>query len=92
MQSGLDWLKAHTNKPVFGVLPYLINLQLAQEDEIQANQTIDQYNIRLQIVVPVFLRISNHNDFDMLRTHPQIKLTFVRHGQKIPAADLLIFW
>lgn len=90
LQSGLDWLEQRTHKPVLGVLPYLMDLQLAEEDAIQANQTIDQDDIRLRIVVPVFSRISNHTDFDMLRTHPQIELTFVRQGQKIPAADLII--
>jgi adenosylcobyric acid synthase len=90
LQSGLDWLEQRTHKPVLGVLPYLMDLQLAEEDAIQANQTIDQDDIRLRIAVPVFSRISNHTDFDMLRTHPQIELTFVRQGQNIPAADLII--
>jgi adenosylcobyric acid synthase len=90
IQSGLDWLEAHTNKPVLGVLPYLMDLQLAEEDAIQANQIIDQDDIRLRVAVPVFSRISNHTDFGMLRVHPQIELTFVRQSQKIPAADLII--
>ena len=90
LQSGLDWLEARTKKPVLGVLPYLMDLQLAEEDAIQASQTIDQDDIRLRIVVPVFSRISNHTDFDMLRAHAQIELTFVRQGQKLPPADLII--
>jgi adenosylcobyric acid synthase len=67
-----------------------MDLQLAEEDAIQANQMIDQDDIRLRIAVPVFSRISNHTDFDMLRAHPQIELTFVIPRQKIPAADLII--
>jgi adenosylcobyric acid synthase len=90
LQSGLDWLEERTNKPVLGVLPYLMDLQLAEEDAIQVNQTINQDDIRLRIAVPVFSRISNHTDFDMLRAHAQIELTFVRQGQKLPAADLII--
>jgi adenosylcobyric acid synthase len=90
LQSGLDWLEKRTNKPVLGVLPYLIDLQLAEEDAIQASQTLDQSDIRLCIAVPVFSRISNHTDFDMLRAHPQIELRFVRQGQKIPPSDLII--
>lgn len=90
LKSGIDWLEARTKKPVLGVLPYLMDLQLAEEDAIQASQTIDQADIRLRIVVPVFSRISNHTDFDMLRAHAQIELTFVRQGQKLPAADLII--
>jgi adenosylcobyric acid synthase len=40
--------------------------------------------------VPVSSRISNQTDFDMSRAHPQTELTFVRRGQKTPAADLII--
>jgi adenosylcobyric acid synthase len=90
LQSGLDWLEKRTRKLILGVLPYLMDLQLAEEDAIQANQMIDQDDIRLRIAVPVFSRISNHTDFDMLRAHPQIELTFVIPRQKIPAADLII--
>lgn len=90
LQSGLDWLEARTNKPVLGVLPYLMDLQLAEEDAIQASQTLNQQDVRLRVAVPVFSRISNHTDFDMLRAHPQIELTFVRQGQPIPPADLII--
>jgi adenosylcobyric acid synthase len=90
LQSGLDWLEKRTNKPVLGVLPYLMDLQLAEEDAIQASQTIDQSDIRLCIAVPVFSRISNHTDFDMLRAHPQVELKFIRQGQKIPPSDLII--
>jgi adenosylcobyric acid synthase len=41
-------------------------------------------------VVPVLPRISNHTDFDPLRLHPQVQLTFVGPGQAIPPADLII--
>jgi cobyric acid synthase len=47
-------------------------------------------NMALNSAVTAFSRISNHTDFDMLRAHPQIELTFVGQGQKIPAADLII--
>ncbi|WP_420818921.1 cobyric acid synthase [Paraglaciecola marina] len=90
LQSGLDWLEERTNKPVLGVLPYLMDLQLAEEDAIQANQHIDKNNVRLRIAVPVFSRISNHTDFDMLRAHPQLELTFVPQGKSIPGCDLII--
>ncbi len=34
LQSGLDWLEAHTGKPVLGVLPYLDALHLDAEDAL----------------------------------------------------------
>ena len=45
---------------------------------------------RLRVVVPVFPRISNHTDFDPLRYHPQVDLTYVGPGETPPAADLVI--
>lgn len=90
LESGLEWLEQRTNKPVLGVLPYLMDLQLAEEDAIQAQQTLNPADIKLRIAVPVFSRISNHTDFDMLRVHPQVELTFVRQGSPIPPCDLII--
>jgi adenosylcobyric acid synthase len=90
LESGLTWLEERTKKPVLGVLPYIHNLQLAAEDAIQAEQNIDEENIRIHICVPVFKRISNHTDFDMLRVHPQVKLTFVAQHSPIPSCDLII--
>ncbi len=90
LQSGLDWLEQETGKPVLGVLPYLHNLQLAAEDAIQADQNLAAGEPVLNVVVPVFSRISNHTDFDMLRTHPQINLQFIGQNQSLPAADLII--
>lgn len=88
LESGLDWLEEKTQKPVLGVLPYLHNLQIAAEDAIDVEQVKSQAVVR--IVVPVFSRISNHTDFDMLRVHPQIELLFAPQGSPLPKCDLII--
>jgi adenosylcobyric acid synthase len=41
-------------------------------------------------VVPSLPRMSNHTDFDALRAHPDVDLRFVRAGETIPAADLIV--
>ncbi|WP_285427967.1 MULTISPECIES: cobyric acid synthase [unclassified Pseudomonas] len=89
LQPGLDWLEAHTGKPVVGVLPYVMDLHLEAEDGIDRRQ-IDKAAQVLKVVVPVLPRISNHTDFDPLRLHPQVDLQFIGPGQPIPAADLII--
>ncbi|MCL7930079.1 cobyric acid synthase [Halomonas llamarensis] len=86
---GIDWLTAHTGKPVFGTLPYLQGLLLDAEDSIGLTQASTQGE-SLNIVVPALPRISNHTDFDPLRLHPQVKLTFVGADEPIPAADVII--
>jgi len=89
LQSGLDWLENRTGKPVFGVLPYLHGFHLEAEDAIQNQQTLGE-DSKLSVVVPVFSRISNHTDFDILRLHPQVDLQFIGPGEKLPACDLII--
>ncbi|WP_010485126.1 cobyric acid synthase [Pseudomonas sp. S9] len=89
LQPGLDWLEARTGKPVLGVLPYLMDFHLEAEDAIDTRQ-ISKAEQVLRVIVPVLPRISNHTDFDPLRLHPQVELTFVGPGQPIPAADLII--
>jgi len=89
LQPGLDWLEAHTGKPVLGVLPYLHDLHLPAEDALpSASATPD--NDRLRVIVPALPRISNHTDFDALRLHPQVALCFIGPDQQPPPADLII--
>ena len=54
-----------------------------------SNQSVPSQDL-LRVIVPVFPRISNHTDFDPLREHPQVDLTFVGPGQTPPGADLVI--
>ncbi len=95
LESGLDWLEARTGKPVLGVVPYLHGLYIDAEDGVNAIENTEcsengESNQRLKVVVPVLPRISNHTDFDPLRLHPQIDFHYVREGESIPAADLII--
>ncbi len=87
LEPGLAWLEARTGKPVLGVLPYLHGLYLDAEDAVQPAQSGAG---AFRIVVPSLPRMSNHTDFDALRAHPDVDLRFVRAGEAIPAADLVI--
>jgi len=89
LKPGLDWLEQKTGKPVLGVLPYLSDFYLDAEDSVDQRQT-ELATEALKVVVPRLPRISNHNDFDPLRQHPQVNLQFVPIEQPVPACDLLI--
>ncbi|WP_404974069.1 cobyric acid synthase [Vibrio campbellii] len=89
LESGLDWLEEKTGKPVLGVLPFLHGLNLEAEDAITAEQELSS-QVKLNVVVPVLTRISNHTDFDVLRLNPDINLRYVGKGEKIDKADLVI--
>ncbi|MBZ0328995.1 cobyric acid synthase [Halomonas sp. ANAO-440] len=94
LEPGLDWLTERTGKPVYGTLPYLQGLLLDAEDSIGRSGRVGQGYI-LKVLVPALPRISNHNDFDPLRLHPQVELSFigpnqVGTGRSLPPADLII--
>lgn len=87
LEPGLDWLEAQTGKPVLAVLPYLHGLYLDAEDAVQG---VTRRDGKFRIVVPSYPRMSNHTDFDPLRVHPDVDLRFVREGEAMPGADLIV--
>lgn len=87
LEPGLEWLERETGKPVLAVLPYLHGLYLDAEDAVQATQASKG---TFRVVVPSLPRMSNHTDFDALRAHPDVDLRFVRQGEPIPGADLIV--
>jgi adenosylcobyric acid synthase len=90
LQSGLEWLEHHTQKPVLGVLPYLHGLHLEAEDALPRISLSGPEEERCQVVVPALPHISNHTDMDPLRLHPQVSLQFIGPAEPIPYADLII--
>ncbi|TQV74995.1 cobyric acid synthase [Aliikangiella marina] len=88
LQGGLDWLTKNTGKPVFGVVPYIPELKLDEEDAIDSSQSINEAQVVIKI--PVLSRISNHTDFDPLRWHPKIDLQFVAPGESLENCDLIL--
>jgi len=89
LESGLRWLEERTGKPVLGVLPYLHGLYLDAEDALPREKE-EKTGTRLKVVVPVYPRISNHNDFDPLRFHPEVDFTFVGPHDTPPPCDLIV--
>lgn len=88
LTEGVRWLEQVAHRPVFGVLPYLHGLRLAEEDAINQQQT--QGQVRLKVVVPVYPQLSNHTDADPLRHHPHIDLQFIYAPAPLPTADVIL--
>ena len=101
LKPGIEWIEAQTGKPVLGVIPFIPGLWLDAEDALpaqsrthmrehaQAQAQAPQDGL-LRVIVPAFPRISNHTDFDPLRAHPQVDFRYIRMGDEIPPADLVI--
>ncbi|HEX5802356.1 MAG TPA: cobyric acid synthase [Azospira sp.] len=86
LESGLDWLEARTGKPVLGVLPYLHGLYLDAEDALPRGAEAKGAT-KLKVVAPAYPRISNHNDLDPLRFHPEVDFRFVGPNEAPPGGD-----
>ena len=89
LKPGLDWLEQKTEKPVLGVIPYINGLHLEAEDALELSQP-KKKNTKIRVAVLVYPRISNHNDFDVLRLHPDVEFFWVGPEQTIPPVDLII--
>ena len=89
LESGLTWLEERTGKPVLGVLPYLHGLYLDAEDAVPRERAT-KTQARLRVVAPAYPRVSNHNDLDPLRFHPDVDFNFVGPHAEIPPCDLII--
>ncbi|SBS35866.1 Cobyric acid synthase [Marinomonas spartinae] len=90
LQPGLNWLEQRTGKPVLGVLPYLKDFYLESEDAV-AHSPIKEHNAtKLNVVIPIMPRTSNHTDWDALKLHPEVQVTLIKENSPIPPADLVI--
>ncbi|MDF2720785.1 MAG: cobalamin biosynthesis protein CobQ [Paenibacillus sp.] len=82
LQPGLDWLERRTGKPVLGVIPYLPELGLEDEDSasLDAKQTVAAAPKRkgqIDIAILRLPRLSNFTDFDPLFEEPDVHVRYV---------------
>ncbi|MBI4354400.1 MAG: cobyric acid synthase [Candidatus Omnitrophica bacterium] len=82
LTSGLRWLEARYGRPVLGVLPYLHNLDVAEEDSLPSaslklRSSSHPTNGTVTIAVIRLPRMSNFTDFDALRREPDVHLQFL---------------
>jgi adenosylcobyric acid synthase len=94
---GIRMIEQRLGKPCMGVVPYLNNLSLDEEDSVgfdrrdQAPWTERLAPARkLQIGVIAFPSISNFTDFDPLSAEPSVALKYLRDPDAIPPADIVI--
>jgi len=90
-----DYVLQHTGKPVLGVVPYLHNLGLPEEDSVGfklgALDDLQATGERVEIAVIDLPHISNFTDFDSLRVEPDVRVRIVRSAAELgsPAAIVL---
>jgi adenosylcobyric acid synthase len=89
--SGMMALEAHTHWQAFGLLPFFADAAwLPAEDAFGLGERKPRVDGAVTIAVPMLARIANFDDFDPLRMEPSVQLVFVRPGEPLPIADLVI--
>ncbi len=88
---GLEQIKQKTGIPVVGVLPYVWDVGLDEEDGLAALRHAPRTGGQcLRVAVPMLRYISNFTDFDPLRFEPDVELVFTSNAGDIENAHLVI--
>jgi adenosylcobyric acid synthase len=91
LKPGLDLIEKKTGKPVIGVLPYVTNLGLPEEDGlVLQNGTSSNGDGTVRIVVIRLKYISNFTDFDPFFCEPDVQLLYSTNATEIENADMVI--
>ncbi len=90
----LDYTLRHTGRPVFGVVPYLAQLGLPQEDSVEFKSgALDQAagnEDAVEIAVLDLPHIANFTDFDAFRTESDVRLRIIRTAADLNSPDAVI--
>ncbi|MFH0925764.1 MAG: cobyric acid synthase [bacterium] len=91
LRPGLEFLEKKTAKPVLGVIPYLKDLYIQEEDSIVENKILSKNNnFTLKIAVIYLPHISNFTDFDALAHESDVDLDYIKTRQELKGYDLVI--
>jgi adenosylcobyric acid synthase len=81
LKEGLKFLEAKTRKKLLGVLPFVNDLEVAEEDCIPESKWKSSFPgdpDKLKIEIIHFPHISNSTDFDSLEKEPDVSVQFLR--------------
>jgi len=94
LEDGLDYLENNSKRHVYGVVPYLKNLALPEEDSLEfklelLNDTTPLGN-RLDVALIDTPRISNFTDVDALKVEKDVRVRQVKNASDLGQPDLII--
>ncbi len=95
LKPGLDMIHEKTGKPVIGVLPYIYDIGLPEEDGLGLRHArrasgCESEVSRTRVVVVRLPYISNFTDFDPLQYEPDVELFYSSNPADIENADIVI--
>lgn len=94
LKAAIDYTERHTGRPTFGVVPYLSDLGLPEEDSVSFKNTSAVGPLApgegVEIALIDLPHISNFTDFDALRLEPDVHLRVVRSSRDLNRPDAVI--
>lgn len=95
LEPALDYTCKHTGRPVLGVVPFLPDLSLPQEDSaglpLEEQQAASgKRQAAIQIAVLALPHIANFTDFDPFAVEPDVEVHFVRSARELNGPDAVI--
>jgi adenosylcobyric acid synthase len=96
---GIRTMEDRIGKPCLGVVPYLEDLSLDEEDSLGLPTPDSLHDARwstggagrpLRVAVIAFPSLSNFTDFDALRSEPSVVVRFCRKPEQLHGADVVI--
>lgn len=87
LQPAIEFTERHAGKKIVGVLPYVNNLSLEEEDRIREYRPA---NVEIDIAVLYLPHISNANDFDFLGEEENVRVRYVRSAEGLGFPDAVI--
>lgn len=89
-KDGVGIIQEKSGVPVVGIVPYINNLILPEEDAATIDDFIQSHGKKIDICVISYPHISNFDDFDALKMHKEVNLRFVRKIEEFGTPDLVI--
>ncbi len=92
LKPGLDFIEERTGKKVFGVIPYMHDHGIDEEDSVVLSEfkTKGSEDAPIQIAVIQLPRISNFTDINPFLELPDTRVRFVKKGEAIGEVDIVI--
>jgi adenosylcobyric acid synthase len=90
LKPGIIELEKITKKKVLGVIPYLLDLTLPDEDSVALQEKRQRKDAEVVVGVIRLPRISNFTDFDPLLRTPGIELRYITKTEEMDSVDSII--
>lgn len=93
LHSAHDYLKLHTNRPVFGVIPHIKNLGIPEEDSVSFKKGSFNTGYKkdsIELAVINLPHISNFTDVEPFLEEPDVTLRIIDNVGELGEPDVII--